>query len=204
MKTIWNILTFLSLPFAVLNFFGGIVSGIWLAILGNWGTIALGFIAMIISGFLLTLILMPYMFIAAPSIYFAKKGTMFLSYIFSLLGTAYIVAVMTIWCGGILLFFVNRATDKSLIPVLIWSYGVALGPWQWMAQKDAQAGSGQASTIITIFAQLGYVLTILMVIFRGIFSLIPFLMAMSLGLILNDIINIHTREAPSDYSFEDL
>ena len=49
--------------------------------------------------------------------------------------------------------------------MLIWSYGVALGPWQWMAQKDAQGGGGEASMATTFFAQVGYVIMILLAIF---------------------------------------
>jgi hypothetical protein len=28
--------------------------------------------------------------------------------------------------------------------MMVWSYGVALGPWMWLASKERQSGSGGA------------------------------------------------------------
>ena len=41
MKALMGLITALSVPLMILNILGGIVSGIWLAILGRWGTVGL-------------------------------------------------------------------------------------------------------------------------------------------------------------------
>lgn len=38
-------------PIMLLNVFGGIVSGIWLAILGQWGSIGVGILIIAVGGF---------------------------------------------------------------------------------------------------------------------------------------------------------
>ena len=165
MKAILMLFTALGIPLAILNMLGGVVSGIWLAILGEWGSIGYGILAMVVSGFVLGIALMPSLLFAAPAAYFAEKGIMFLFYIFAFGSSIYVVALMTIWCGAVLYFFAMRGTSDTWIPILIWSYGVALGPWQWMAQKDAQGRGSEASMASTFFAQVGYVVMIFMAIF---------------------------------------
>ena len=164
MKAILMLFTVLGIPLAILNVLGGVVSGIWLAILGEWGSIGYGVLAMVFSGFVLGIALMPSLLFAAPGAYFAEKGIVWLFYIFAFLSSIYVVALMAAWCGAVLYFFAIRATSDTWLPILIWSYGVALGPWQWMAQKDAQGGGGEASMASTFFAQVGYVVMILMAI----------------------------------------
>ena len=165
MKAILMLFTALGIPLAILNMLGGVVSGIWLATLGEWGSIGYGILAMVVSGFALGIALMPSIIFAAPAAYFAEKGIMFLFYIFAFPSSIYVVALMTTWCGAVLYFFAMRATSDTWIPILNGSYGVALGPRQWMAQKDAQGGGGEASMASTFFAQVGYVVMIFMAIF---------------------------------------
>ena len=164
MKAILMLFTVLGIPLTILNMLGGVVSGVWPAILGEWGSIGYGVLAMIFSGFVLGIALMPSLLFAAPAAYFPEKGIVFLFYIFAFFSSIYVVALMTAWCRAVLYFFAMRATSDTWIPILIWSYGVALGPWQWMAQKDAQGGGGEASMATTFFAQVGYVVMILMAI----------------------------------------
>ena len=44
MKALMGLIAALSAPIMILNVLGGIVSGIWLAILGQWGTVGLGIV----------------------------------------------------------------------------------------------------------------------------------------------------------------
>ena len=59
MKPILMLFTALGIPLAILNMLGGVVSGIWLALLGEWGSIGYGVLAMVFSGFVLGIALMP-------------------------------------------------------------------------------------------------------------------------------------------------
>ncbi len=45
------ILSLLIIPLGILNIFGGIASGIWLAILGEWGGIGAGLLASVGGAF---------------------------------------------------------------------------------------------------------------------------------------------------------
>ncbi|MDZ7841650.1 MAG: hypothetical protein U5R46_12680 [Gammaproteobacteria bacterium] len=165
MNAIFSLFGLLAIPLAILNLLGGLVSGIWLAVLGDWGSIGYGLLAMFISIFVLSVALVLSILLTGPGAYFANKGMMFPFYVFAFLGHLYTAAIITIWCGGVLYFFSDRATTESFIPVLIWSYGVALGPWQWMTQKEIEGGRGEKEMVTTFFAQIGYVVMVLMALF---------------------------------------
>jgi len=159
----------LSIPLMVLNILGGIVSGIWLAVLRDWGTIGLGIGLFLVSTLLLGLALMPSLLLAAPAALFAERGKMIGLVFFSTLSSLYILALITVWCCGILFLFLKDATAANLIPRLIWSYGAATGPWAYMASKgpdpDAQ---GFGPMFATFLAELAYLILMLIVIFSGI------------------------------------
>jgi len=169
MKALMGVITALSVPLFILNMLGGIVSGIWLAILGEWGAVGLGILFFFVSTWLLAFALMPSLLFAAPAAYCAERGKTFGLVCFGALSSLYILALVTVWCCGILFLFVKDATASSLIPRLIWSYGVATGPWAYMASKDqGPQGEGFASTLATFLAELAYLVIMLLVIFASI------------------------------------
>ena len=49
MKRLTGLIAALTIPLMILNMLGGIVSGIWLAILGDWGTFGLGILLFFVS-----------------------------------------------------------------------------------------------------------------------------------------------------------
>lgn len=167
MNALMGLITALSIPLMILNMLGGIVAGIWLAILGEWGTIGYGIAAFFVSSFALGLVLMPTMLLAAPAAYCAERGNTVGLLCFGSLASLYTIGVITVWCCGVLFFFLKDATHASLIPTLIWSYGVATGPWAYMASKEQQGGSGFASTMATFLAELAYVVIILLILFTS-------------------------------------
>jgi len=150
----------------ILNMFGAIVAGIWLAILGQWSIIGIGVLIIFNSTWLLGFVIMPAMLLAAPAAMFAEKRHTIGSVCFVALSNIYILSVITLWCCGILFLFVRDATASSVIPRLLWSYGLATGPWAYMASRDAQGSDSQASAsmIATFLAQLGYVTIMILVI----------------------------------------
>jgi len=149
----------------ILNMLGGIVSGIWLAILGEWGDVVTGIIFFFVSTWLLGFALMPSMLFVAPAAYCLEKGKTFGFIFFNALTNIYTLGLITIWCCGILFLFVKDATASSIIPRLIWSYGIATGPWAYMASKDQE---GTASFIATFLAELAYLVIIFLVLFSPI------------------------------------
>jgi hypothetical protein len=165
MKALTGIITALSVPLVILNMLGGIVSGIWLAFLRDWRTIGLGIAFFFASTIILGFVLMPSMLLMAPAAYFAEKGKTIGVVCFGTLSSLYTLALIAIWCCGVLFLFVNDATASNIIPRLIWSYGVATGPWAYMASKEQGPGSeGLASSIATFLAQLAYLVIMVLVL----------------------------------------
>ena len=165
MKSLLAFLTALSIPIFIINMLGGLVSGIWLAVLREWGAIGTGVILFFISTGMIGFLLMPSMIFIAPAALCAQKGKTLGLIILGALGNLYTVAIVTAWCCGILFLFMKDATATSLIPRLIWSYGLATGPWAYIASREGRGGGGEAASIGTFFAELAYLVIILLVIF---------------------------------------
>jgi len=183
-------ITALTVPIMLLNLLGGIVSGIWLAILGEWGEIFRGILFMVVAGFAISIALMPSLLFAAPAAMAMERGKKFIGALLGSLSVLYTVALITVWCIWVMWLFVSSATESSLIPLLVWSYGVALGPWMWLAQKDQQGGGNEFSTLTTFFAQAAYILGMIMFFFGATLGTIAILFGiiMIAGAILQMII----------------
>ncbi|MBI3781685.1 MAG: hypothetical protein HY278_11615 [candidate division NC10 bacterium] len=163
MKAFLGLIKTLVVPLAILNMLGGIVSGIWLAVLGEWGTIGFGIVVIAISIPALGFALMPSMLLAVPAAHCATKGRTVGFLCLIALSNLYTVAIITVWCCAVLFVFVKDAPSSILIPTLIWSYGIATGPWGYMASKESQS-SDFGPTLAAFMAQLAYLVIMLMVI----------------------------------------
>lgn len=192
MNALLRLLMAFAVPLAWLNALGGIVAGIWLAILGQWGTIGWGFAFMVFSTWGLGLAMMPGFIFALPVAYLFERGYKVLGYPFVFLGVLYNTAVITIWCGWTLAFFAQRADASSLIATLLWAYGAATGPLSYMTQQEGQGGGDNtAAAVTTYFAQLGFVVMILTALFAGITiyeAMVIFACVMGLGTICQFIL----------------
>lgn len=165
MKALTAILAGLAGIFAVLNTFGGIISGVWLAILGEWWAIGLGLLLMMVSTFILSIVLIPSLALAAGA-YMTQRSRVGIT-IVALFSNLYVAAVITAWSIGMLYAFMSRASGQNWIPLLLWSYGAAMGPWAYMAAKEEQNDEGNTSFIAVMFAQVAYVVMVLLGIFGG-------------------------------------
>lgn len=169
MKALMGVITALSFPLMLLNVFGGIISGIWLAVLHDWTTLGIGIGSFFISSFVLGIILMPSLLLAAPAAYCAEKGKTAGLVFFGALSSLYVLALITIWCCGVLFALMRDATHANFIPRLIWSYGVATGPWGYMASKDqGENGHDFGSTFAVFLAELAYLVLMVIITFFGI------------------------------------
>jgi hypothetical protein len=152
----------LMLPLIVLNMLGGIVAMVWLAILGQWHMLGIGLALLFGTTFALGFALMPQMLLAAPAVLLYEKGQKALGFFFGGLALLYVYALVTAWCGAVLWYSMERVTTANLlIPILLWSYGVATGPWAFMASKEDNIGS--AFTVF--FSRVGYIIMGLMILF---------------------------------------
>ena len=160
MGTLQKVITSVCIPLMLLNMFGGIVAGVWLAILGKWGIIGWGVASFFISSSLIGFAMAPGLLFAIPAIAFHEKGIKVGFYLFSFLGALYMVVILTVWCMGVLDFFIDKADAGSLYATLLWSYGVATGPLSYLTNRETQSGGGTGATVATCFAQVGYVVTV--------------------------------------------
>lgn len=159
------LITLLMVPLMFLNLFGAIVSGIWLAILGEWWAIGVGVSVALVWHFILGLFLMPGLLADIPAAFLVKRHRIILAVPFVLLSLSYTHAVVTAWCIAVFYHFVSTASPASFWPLLIWSYGVALTPWSFLAEKD-QLGDPEAYSPITVFfAEMAYIIMGIVVVF---------------------------------------
>lgn len=160
------IINILSIPLMILNTLGWLVAGIWLAALGAWYPLIIGVVAFFCATWVISLALIPSVGIQAGGAALLEKGHTIPGWALLFLGNLYVVAIVTIWCVGSLVFFMAKATPSSLIPMLIWSYSVAVGPWEYMAHKEGPDATGSQASVF--FAQLGYLILMLLVYFVNI------------------------------------
>lgn len=157
MSAVMGLVNVLLVPLMVLDVFGGVVSGIWLLIIGDWRSVLLGIGIVIVSSFSLSILMLPSLLFAGLAA-LGKRGGRIIAVVLSLL---YIGAIIVIWCSVVLFLFGRQLSPKNLVPVMIWSHGVAVGPWAYLASHE----DNPHSMLSTFFADLGYVVVLLMVFF---------------------------------------
>src|SRR3546814_1412099 len=74
MKALENLMGAFSVVLVLLNALGGVVAGIWLAILGEWGSIGYGLMFGIGGAMLISFAMLPGMLLAGPAVMMDKKG----------------------------------------------------------------------------------------------------------------------------------
>lgn len=168
MKILAGFFGALAVPLMLLNFFGAIVAGIWLAILGAWGPLVEGILAWFTSTFLLGIALLPSIGLGLPGVWFAKKGILPGVVVFGLLANIYILGLAAAWCTFVLFHFLNAATPSTYVPLLIWSYCVATGPWSYIASKEQSGdGGGDGSATIVFFCELAFLVVMVALLFTS-------------------------------------
>ena len=174
MTALMVIVEFLSVPLFVLNVFGGVVSGLWLLIIGEWPLVLLGVVTAIGSTFVLGIVLLPtLLFAGIAAIFKARPGkiaTMVLSNLYTGL-------VILFWCGLILLNFNRDSSAKDWVPRILLTYGIAVGPWAKIVSFGQDAGGDTYGLVSVFFTQLGYATVIVMALAgtRKLFSLLDVL-----------------------------
>jgi hypothetical protein len=155
----------------MLNFGGGIIGGIWLAFLGEWKLIIIGVVLLFASHWLLAILMMPGLLISGVALTFGEKNK-FLLYLFGFLSQLYTNILIVATCVFAFLIcssFYKGAVGISYIPYLLWSWGMALGPWQFFASNEPQ----NEFTAVTLFCvSIFYFLFLFSIFISSILSLI--------------------------------
>lgn len=145
-----KIIEILCVPIMILNFTGGIVGGIWLAILGEWKLIGIGVLLVFTSHWVLSILLMPGLLIVGIAQYFHERRSS-LVLLFGFISQLYaniLIVGTCVFAFFICSRFYTGDIGFSYIPYLLWSWGMALGPWQFFASKEPD----NEFTAITLFS----------------------------------------------------
>ena len=158
-----RILEILSVPIMFLNFGGGIVGGIWLAFLGEWRLIWIGILLLLTSHWILSILMLPGIPIAGIGVHFYEKKNP-LGHLFGFISQLYTNILIVGTC--VVAFFIcssfyKGGIDFGCIPYLLWSWGMALGPWQFFASKEPD----NEFSAITLFSASAFYLLFLTSIF---------------------------------------
>lgn len=166
MNRILRIAAALIPAIGVVNMFGGIVAGIWLVLQGDWWALGYGIVFLLISHWGVSLLLVPFFLLSVPSMRLIERGKLFLGRVLFALGSLYMQAIMFFWCVFVTGFFLKHPRNASLFPILLWAYGVATGPWTFLASKDQEAEGGNEFSVISIlFLQAGYLVGAILFVF---------------------------------------
>jgi hypothetical protein len=149
------IFSLLVVPIAILNFGGGIVGAIWLAVLGQWSLIGIGLAAAIFSTMLIGIVLMPGFIFAAPAAIAFDKGHYFVGVLLGTVSALWTYIVIVAWCVLAFGFVVDQHRSGTILPYLLWAYSVSTGPWTYMAQREAAADPNSFSPLTAFFACVG-------------------------------------------------
>ena len=173
----------------IANTFGGVISFIWLAILGQWKAIGIGVLSLFISHYILALALALGFIIMIPGVLLLsskRKYLHILGWIFIIPSGIWNYGVMVGWSYEVLRYFYFYGDGSAQTPLLIWSYGIASAPWAYMASKEGKDESGISAAIIqSIIISISYLVTIFsLILFKCDFesSVTILFVAMALGL----------------------
>ena len=185
-----RIIEILSLPIILLNMVGGIVGGIWLAVLGEWGLIGIGILLLFTSHWILSILMIPSLPLAGIAMHFYEKKN-FLSHVFVFISQLYTNILIIATC--VFAFFVCSSFDSGnigvgYIPYLLWSWGMALGPWQFFASKEPE---NEFSAITLFSASVFYFLFLISIFISPLFTLFVIIIFGLVQLIALPIFNMY-------------
>ena len=170
MKAIGRFISIFGPAVQVANNLGPFVFGIWLAILGQWSLIGLGFLAAILCHLVLKYALLVQALLAVPILPLARKGAKMPVYFLVFLSQAYAAVLMIIWCLMVFGYGLNLppSARDAMIPAFGWLYGVALAPWTYLVSHEiATSGETPPSFLLTFFACIGYIAMALIFLLGG-------------------------------------
>lgn len=192
-----KIVEILTVPIMFLNFGGGIIGGIWLAVLGEWKLIGIGVVLLFTSHWILSILMMPSLPLAGIGIYFYEKKNP-LGHVFGFIAQLYTNLLIVGTC--VLAFFICSSfyigdIDFGYIPYLLWSWGMALGPWQFFASKEPD---NEFSAITLFSASVFYFLFLTSIFISPLFGLVIIILFGLVQLIVLPIFNMYVANQMKD------
>jgi hypothetical protein len=169
---------------------GGIIAGIWLAFLGEWGLILIGIVLLFTSHFYLSILMLPGLLFAPICVRLYEKKNP-LGHLFGFLSQFYTNLLIVGTCAFAFFvctrFYVGES-KFGLIPYLLWSWGMALGPWQFFQSKEPD---NEFSAITLFSATIFYFLFLISIFLGPIFILIVLALFILVQLFVLPIFNMY-------------
>ena len=185
-----RIILFLSFPIMLLNFTSGIVGGIWLAFLGEWKLLGIGFLLMFSAHWGISFLLLPGLAIGGIAVACLHKNYIFGMKCFSFLSQLYTNILIVASCA--FAFYIctkqHQSSDFALIPYLLWSWGMALGPWQYLASKELD---NEFSGITIMIASILYMFFLIALFIGPTVSVLTLLASLFVQLLALPIFNVY-------------
>ncbi len=170
-EIIIGIIGILAIPIVLLNVVGSIVGGIWLACLGEWELIGIGVLLLFTSPCFLSLLMLPGSLISGVAMGFAKKNKS-IFYLLGFLSQIYVDLLIVATCVFAFVIcssYYREPIGVNYIPYLLWSWGMALTPWQFFASKEPD----NKTSMTTVFlASIFYYLFLISIFISPIMTLI--------------------------------
>jgi len=185
-----KIIEILSIPILILNMVGGIIAGIWLAFLGEWKLILIGIVLLFTSHFYLSILMLPGLLFAPICVRLYEKKNP-LGHLFGFLSQFYTNLLIVATCAFAFFIctrFYGGESKFGLIPYLLWSWGMALGPWQFFQSKEPD---NEFSAITLFSATIFYFLFLISIFLGPIFILIALALFILVQLFVLPIFNMY-------------
>ncbi|MCF7859788.1 MAG: hypothetical protein K9N07_10785 [Candidatus Cloacimonetes bacterium] len=146
-----KIIEILVLPVALMNIISGVVGGIWLLVLGEWRLLIIGLILTFTAHWYLGLIMMITTPFEMIGIRLYEKGSKWhhLFIYLSLLFTNILLAASCVVAYLICTSYFGGEIGAGLIPYVLWSWGMALGPWRFLASRGGEPNIGIINMIFS-------------------------------------------------------
>lgn len=193
-----RVIEILIVPIMLMNVGGGIFGGVWLAFLGEWRLILIGLLVLVASNWLLSFLLMLAMPIAGLTVYFYERKNP-LRHVFGFLSQLYtniLIVGTCFFAFSICSSYYSGNIDVRYIPYLLWSWGMALSPWQFFASKEQD----NEHTMLTLFcASACYLFFLVSIFFGPILTLITILLFGILQLIVIPVFNMYVANKTMSY-----
>jgi hypothetical protein len=200
MNVINKIIEILSIPILILNWLGRIIAGIWLAFLGEWGLIFIGIVLLFTSRFILSIFMLPRLLFAPVGVrLYEKKNPLW--YLFVILSQFYTNLLIVGTCAfafNICTSFYGGESKFGVIPYLLWSWGMALGPWQSFRSDEPD---NVFEAIALISATIFYFLFLVSSIFFPFGALIVFALFILVQLFVLPIFNMYKANQQQNNTF---
>jgi len=128
----------LTAPLVLLNLLSGLIGGVWLIVLGEWGDALWAIVVSYFSTYLISLILMIPLAILLPTTFLLNKGFIgkVLSFPFQLLSGISTWLIVGFW--GLFVFYtaLGAVGNNPAMPYLLIAYGISVGTWGFMSSKE--------------------------------------------------------------------